>query len=141
MNERGRRNIWTGRVISDKMDKSCSVLIYRSVKHPKYKKYIKKTSVFKAHDENNRAKIGDIVRIFETRALSKNKRWKLIDRVQFAGESGSDRDVDIVGYGSNKGKQKTGNQQDHRVDSMEGNFSDAEIRKIKRSQPVQREET
>jgi len=80
--QRGRRNILTGQVISDKMDKTISVLIYNSVRHPKYKKYIKKTFVFKVHDENNRAKKGDIVRIFETRALSKTKRWKLIDLIQ-----------------------------------------------------------
>ena len=79
---RGRRNIFSGRVVSDKMDKTISVLIYSSVKHSKYKKYIKKTSVFKVHDENNQAKEGDIVRIFESRALSKTKRWKLMDRVQ-----------------------------------------------------------
>ena len=78
---RGRKNILTGKVISDKMDKTISVLIYNSVKHTKYKKYIKKTSVFKAHDEKNQAKTGDIVSIFETRALSKTKRWKLIDLV------------------------------------------------------------
>ena len=79
MKARGRRNILTGQVISDKMDKTISVLIYNLVKHPKYKKYIKKTSVFKAHDEHNKAKVGDKVRICETKALSKTKRWKLID--------------------------------------------------------------
>ena len=81
MSARGRRNIFTGKVVSNKMDKTISVLIYSSVKHPKYKKYIKKTSIFKAHDENNQAKIGDVVRIAESRALSKTKRWKLIDTV------------------------------------------------------------
>ena len=78
---RGRRNILTGKVISDKMDKTVSVLIYRTVKHPKYKKYIKKTSVFKAHDAKNQAKEGDTVKIFETRPLSKTKRWKLMEIV------------------------------------------------------------
>ena len=79
--QRGRKNIRTGKVISDKMDKTISVLIYNLVKHPRYKKYIKKSSVFKAHDEKNQAKEGDIVRIFETRPLSKTKRWKLIELV------------------------------------------------------------
>ncbi len=79
---RGRKNIRIGQVISDKMDKTISVLIYSSVKHSKYKKYVKKTSVFKAHDESNHAKTGDIVKIFETRALSKTKRWKLMDLVR-----------------------------------------------------------
>ena len=82
LGQRGRKNILTGKVISDKMDKTISVLIYNSVKHPKYKKYIKKTSVFKAHDEKNQAKIGDIVSIFETKALSKTKRWKLMSFVE-----------------------------------------------------------
>ena len=79
MSERGRKNILTGQVVSDKMHKTISVLIYRLVKHPKYKKYVKKTSVFKVHDENNKAKVGDKVRIFETKALSKTKRWKLLE--------------------------------------------------------------
>ena len=89
--QRGRRNIFTGQVISDKMDKTISVLIYRLVKHPKYKKYIKKTSVFKVHDEKNQAKTGDMVRIFETRALSKTKRWKLIDSAFSGKDVGEDQ--------------------------------------------------
>ena len=76
--ERGRRNILTGQVVSDKMDKTISVSIYNLVKHPKYKKYIKKTSVFKVHDEDNKAKVGDKVSIVETKASSKTKRWKLV---------------------------------------------------------------
>ena len=79
MSARGRKNILTGKVISDKMNKTISVLIYYLVPHPKYKKYVKKNSVFKAHDENNSAKAGDQVRIFETKPLSKTKRWKLFD--------------------------------------------------------------
>ncbi len=74
---RGRKRIFTGRALSSKMDKTISVLIHHFVKHPKYKKYIKKTSVFKVHDEKNQAQTGDIVQIFESRALSKTKRWKL----------------------------------------------------------------
>lgn len=80
--ERGRRNEVIGEVISDKMDKTISVKIYRTVKHAKYHKFIKKTSVFKAHDENNEAQIGDKVKIFETRPLSKSKRWKLSEIVE-----------------------------------------------------------
>ncbi len=74
---RGRRNEVIGEVISDKMNKTISVKIFRTVKHPKYGKYIKKTSIFKAHDESNEAKTGDIVKIFEARPFSKLKRWKL----------------------------------------------------------------
>ena len=81
-NSRGRRNEVVGEVISNKMDKTISVLIFRMVKHKKYGKYVKKTSVFKAHDEKNVAKIGDIVRIHETRPLSKTKRWALSEVVE-----------------------------------------------------------
>ncbi|WP_415061864.1 30S ribosomal protein S17 [Bdellovibrio sp.] len=83
-NTRGRKIEVVGEVISDKMDKTISVLIYRMVKHPKYGKYVKKTSVFKAHDEKNQAKTGDIVKIRETRPLSKSKRWTLAEIVETA---------------------------------------------------------
>lgn len=79
---RGRRNEVIGEVISDKMDKTISVKIYRTVKHAKYHKFIKRTSVFKAHDEKNEAEVGDTVKIFETRPLSKTKRWKLSEIVE-----------------------------------------------------------
>lgn len=81
---RGRKIEVTGEVISDKMEKTISVLIYRMVRHKKYGKYVKKTSVFKAHDEKKQAKIGDIVRIYETRPLSKTKRWALSAVVESA---------------------------------------------------------
>ncbi|MEZ0393022.1 MAG: 30S ribosomal protein S17 [Pseudobdellovibrionaceae bacterium] len=83
-NKRGRRVEVTGEVISNKMDKTVSVLIYRMVRHAKYGKYMKRTSVFKAHDEKNEAKVGDIVRIHETRPLSKTKRWSLVEIVEQA---------------------------------------------------------
>ena len=79
---RGRRNIVKGRVVSDKGDKTISVLVYRLMKHSKYKKYIRKKSVFKAHDEKNNAKTGDVVTIYETRPLSKTKRWKLLKVIE-----------------------------------------------------------
>jgi small subunit ribosomal protein S17 len=81
---RGRKVEVVGEVISDKMDKTISVLIYRMVKHAKYGKYVKKTSVFKAHDEENKAKAGDIVKIRETRPLSKSKRWILAEILEAA---------------------------------------------------------
>lgn len=81
---RGRRIEVTGEVISDKMDKTISVKVSRLVKHAKYGKYVKKSSVFKAHDEKNEAKQGDIVRIHETRPLSKTKRWALTAVVEAA---------------------------------------------------------
>ena len=77
--ERGRRIEVTGEVVSDKMNKTISVLIYRLVRHKKYGKFMRRTSVFKAHDENNTAKTGDTVRIYQTRPLSKTKRWALAE--------------------------------------------------------------
>lgn len=79
---RGRRIEVVGEVISDKMDKTISVLMYRLVRHKKYGKFMRKTSVFKAHDEKNVAKVGDIVKIYHTRPLSKTKRWALAEVVQ-----------------------------------------------------------
>ena len=77
--ERGRRIEVVGEVISDKMNKTISVLIYRLVRHKKYGKFMRRTSVFKAHDEKNTAKTGDTVRIYQTRPLSKTKRWALAE--------------------------------------------------------------
>jgi len=68
----------TGRVVSDKMNKTVTVLIERSVRHPMYGKYLVKSSKIKAHDENNECKVGDVVVIQETRPLSKTKSWKLV---------------------------------------------------------------
>lgn len=89
--KRGRKNILTGKVVSDKMDKTISVLIYTSVRHPKYKKFVKKTSIFKVHDKNNVAKQGDLVSIYETRALSKTKRWKLIKVIETNEAQGAEK--------------------------------------------------
>lgn len=74
---RGRRIEVVGEVVSTKMAKTISVLVFRMVRHNKYGKFLKKTSVFKAHDEKGTAKVGDVVKIFETRPLSKTKRWAL----------------------------------------------------------------
>lgn len=76
-NKSGRKMV-VGIVTSDKMDKTIAVMVKRTIKHPKYGKYIKRSTVYKAHDENNEAKIGDRVEIRETRPLSKTKRWKLV---------------------------------------------------------------
>jgi small subunit ribosomal protein S17 len=74
---RGRRVELQGEVVANKMQKTISVLVYRTVKHDKYGKYVKKSTVIKAHDEKQEAKVGDQVIIFETRPLSKTKRWAL----------------------------------------------------------------
>lgn len=82
--ENTRRQEVVGEVISDKMDKTITVQIFRRVRHEKYGKFLKKTSVYKAHDEKNEAKKGDKVRIQMTRPLSKTKRWRLLEVVQKA---------------------------------------------------------
>lgn len=79
-----RRQEVVGEVISDKMDKTVSVQIFRRVRHPKYGKFMKKTSVYKAHDEKKQAKKGDIVRIQMCRPLSKTKRWRLLEVIERA---------------------------------------------------------
>jgi small subunit ribosomal protein S17 len=83
-NGRGRKIEVVGQVVSNKMDKTISVMTYRMVRHVKYGKYMKRTSVFKAHDENNTAKMGDTVRIREARPLSKTKRFMLVEVVEAA---------------------------------------------------------
>ncbi len=82
--ERNLRKEKTGVVTSDKMEKTITVTIERRVKHPIYGKFVKTTKKFKAHDEKNDAKTGDIVRISETRPLSKTKRWRLVEVVERA---------------------------------------------------------
>ncbi len=77
MSERNLRKTNIGKVVSNKMDKTIVVAIEDSVRHPLYKKIIKRTVKFKAHDENNECNIGDRVEIMETRPLSKDKRWRL----------------------------------------------------------------
>ncbi len=79
---RKMRNEVTGRVVSNKMTKTISVQVFSLVRHQQYGKYIRKSSVFKAHDEKNEAKPGDLVRIYETRPLSKTKRWMLAEVVE-----------------------------------------------------------
>lgn len=78
-NARGSRATFTGRVVSDKMDKSRVVSVDRIVKHEKYGKYVKKTRNFMVHDELNKTRIGDIVTIVECRPMSKNKRFRVTD--------------------------------------------------------------
>lgn len=81
---RNRRKVRTGRVVSDKMNKSIIVAIDRQVRHPIYGKYITKTTKYMAHDEQDEAKIGDLVSIMETRPLSKKKKWRLVEIIEKA---------------------------------------------------------
>ena len=82
--ERNLRKTRTGKVISNKMDKTIVVAIEDRVKHPLYKKVVKSTYTLKAHDENNECNIGDTVKVMETRPLSKDKRWRLVEIVERA---------------------------------------------------------
>ncbi|MBC8591578.1 30S ribosomal protein S17 [Wansuia hejianensis] len=82
--ERGNRKSRIGTVVSDKMDKTVVVAVETFVTHPLYKKQIKKTTKFKAHDENNQCGIGDVVKIMETRPLSKDKNWRVVNIVEKA---------------------------------------------------------
>ncbi|MBE5903889.1 MULTISPECIES: 30S ribosomal protein S17 [Pseudobutyrivibrio] len=82
--ERNLRKTRTGVVVSDKMDKTIVVAIRDNVKHPLYNKIVKKTYKLKAHDENGDAHIGDTVKVMETRPLSKDKRWRLVEVIERA---------------------------------------------------------
>jgi small subunit ribosomal protein S17 len=84
MSERNKRKVYTGRVVSDKMDKTITDLVETYKKHPLYGKRVKYSKKFKAHDEQNKAKVGDIVRIMETRPLSATKRFRLVEIVEEA---------------------------------------------------------
>ena len=84
MVERNYRKTRIGKVVSDKMDKTIVVAIEDSVKHPLYNKVIKRTYKLKAHDENNECGIGDRVKVMETRPLSKDKRWRLVEIMERA---------------------------------------------------------
>ena len=82
--ERNLRKTRVGKVVSDKMDKTVVVAIVDNVKHPLYKKIIKRTVKLKAHDENNECRVGDKVLVMETRPLSKEKRWRIVEIVEKA---------------------------------------------------------
>ncbi|SHF01812.1 30S ribosomal protein S17 [Alkalibacter saccharofermentans] len=82
--ERAQRKTRVGKVVSDKMDKTIVVAVETFVRHPLYNKRVKKTTKFKAHDEQNQCNMGDVVKIMETRPLSKDKRWRLVEIVEKA---------------------------------------------------------
>ena len=84
MEEGNLRKVMTGTVVSNKMDKTIVVAVETSVKHPIYGKIVKKTYKLKAHDEENQCQIGDRVKVMETRPLSKDKRWRLVEVVEKA---------------------------------------------------------
>jgi small subunit ribosomal protein S17 len=82
--ERNERKIRIGKVVSDKMEKTVVVSVERLVQHSLYNKAVKQTEKFKAHDENNESHIGDTVKIMETRPLSKDKRWRVVEIIEKA---------------------------------------------------------
>ena len=84
MSDRNMRKTMVGKIVSDKMDKTVVVAIQDSVKHPLYNKIVKRTYKLKAHDENNECRVGDRVRVMETRPLSKEKRWRLVEIIEKA---------------------------------------------------------
>lgn len=84
MEERNLRKTRIGKVVSDKMDKTIVVAVVDNVKHPLYGKIVKRTYKLKAHDENNECQVGDRVKVMETRPLSKDKRWRLVEIVEKA---------------------------------------------------------
>ena len=88
-----KRKTKAGRVVSDKMDKTIVVSVERLARHPLYKRVIRLTTKFKAHDETNEARVGDTVLIEESRPLSATKRWRLVRVLQKAGEHGSSADI------------------------------------------------
>ena len=83
-NRTGTRKVRVGKVVSDKMDKTIVVAVADHVQHPLYNKIINRTYKLKAHDENNECGVGDIVRVMETRPLSKDKRWRLVEIIEKA---------------------------------------------------------
>ncbi len=84
MEDRGVRKVRLATVVSDKMDKTVVVAVERIMAHPRYKRRVKRTKTFKAHNEGNQARTGDRVRVMETRPLSKDKRWRVVEIVERA---------------------------------------------------------
>ena len=84
MEERNLRKTMIGTVVSDKMDKTVVVAVETSVRHPMYKKTVKRTYKLKAHDEENKCKVGDKVKVMETKPLSKDKRWRVVEIIEKA---------------------------------------------------------
>jgi small subunit ribosomal protein S17 len=84
MAESKKRKSFIGRVVSDKMDKTVVLAVTRRITHARYNKVVKRTTKYKAHDEKNECKVGDMVRVIETRPVSKDKRWKVLEIVEKA---------------------------------------------------------
>ena len=85
--DRNGRKVRIGQVVSDKMDKTIVVRVETKIRHPLYGKIVKTSKKYKAHDENNEARVGDMIKMMETRPLSKDKRWRLVEIVEERGQS------------------------------------------------------
>ena len=94
------RRVLQGNVVSNKGDKTVTVLVERKVKHPIYKKFIKQSKRYAAHDEKNEFTLGDVVRIEETKPISKTKTWQVIDRVTAGGTQAVEADLDVEAAGN-----------------------------------------
>lgn len=94
------KRILVGTVVSDKTDKTVTVLVERKVKHPLYGKIIRRSKKYHAHDENNEYGVGDVVRIEETRPVSKTKTWRVIERVVAGGTQAVEADLDVEAAGN-----------------------------------------
>ena len=92
----GKRKTKVGRVVSDKMDKTIVVSVERLARHRLYKRVVRLTTKFKAHDEDNDARVGDTVRIEESRPLSATKRWRLVEVVQRSGDHGASAELELI---------------------------------------------
>jgi len=84
MGESNKKKSFIGRVVSDKMDKTVVLAVTRRIAHSRYNKVVKRTTKYKAHDEKNECKVGDMVRVIETRPISKDKRWKVLEIIEKA---------------------------------------------------------
>ena len=94
------KRILTGTVVSDKTDKTVTVLVERKVKHPLYGKIIRRSKKYHAHDESNEFKPGDVVRIEETRPISKTKTWAVLDRVKAGGTQAVEAELEVEAAGN-----------------------------------------
>ena len=97
MEKINKRKLFTGTVISDRMDKTVVVLVERKVKHPLYKKYVQRRSKFKAHDATNRCSVGDRVLIMESRPLSRDKRWRVSQVIEKAAKTSVNSTIGAIG--------------------------------------------
>lgn len=102
MRGEGKRKIRAGQVVSDKMDKTVVVSVQRQYLHPVYKRVVRESKKYKAHDEENRCRMGDRVRIVETRPLSRDKRWRVVEIVEKAASSAQKKESTSVAEGASR---------------------------------------